>query len=400
MSKECPSPARSKTNGTKPFKKQRKINRPSEQVEHIDSPSTAQLPASHELLKSQWAPPKSPTIQYNDTQTQAIVEDQSFFSSNPFEALHEKSKESDDVEKEDDEMNDLDYDPEGDDEDSSTDDDNDSVQEISPEEVDILMKDVDDDTDNVDSNITSSAATSVKLRTYVSSPNQLELPAEQSSQPALSNMKTSSATTQSFYIRYLREQQFDILSLQETHATPSTIPSMDTQFQAQQTFWTYYCGIVSFSTNYILTQIHTDHIFTSDRFLLCKVHHPHNFYEPFYILNVYAPADSNGARRSFFESMVTLLYELNDIITWNNLIISGDFNYDLARDIDSKRGLFKTSTAWTSPLENFFFNSMIHNSMNNIPTFQRTASITSTIDYIYLGGIIKSRLIDNSDLQN
>ena len=209
-------------------------------------------------------------------------------------------------------------------------------------------------------------------------------------------VKTSSATTQSFYIRYLREQQFDILSLQETHATPSTIPSMDTQFQAQQTFWTYYCGIVSFSTNYILTQIHTDHIFTSDRFLLCKVHHPHNFYETFYILNVYAPADSNGARRSFFGSMVTLLYELNDIITWNNLIISGDFNYDLARDIDSKRGLFKTSTAWTSLLENFFFNSMIHNSMNNIPTFQRTASITSTIDYIYLGGIIKSRLIDNS----
>jgi hypothetical protein len=87
ISKECPSPARSKKNGTKPFKKQRKINRASEQVEDIDSQSTAQLPPSHELLKSQWAPPKSPTILYNGTQTQAIVEDQSFFSSNPFEAL-------------------------------------------------------------------------------------------------------------------------------------------------------------------------------------------------------------------------------------------------------------------------------------------------------------------------
>ncbi|KAG1124689.1 hypothetical protein G6F38_013886 [Rhizopus arrhizus] len=187
MSKECPSPARSKNNGTKPFKKQRKINRSSEQVEDIDSQSTAQLPPSHELLKSQWAPPKSPTTLYNGTQTQSIVEDQSFFSSNPFEALHEKSKEGDDEEKEDEEMNDPDYDPKGDDEDSSTDDDTDSVQEISPEEVDILMKDVDDDIDNVDSNITSSASTSLKLRTYVSSPNQQELPAEQSSQPALSN---------------------------------------------------------------------------------------------------------------------------------------------------------------------------------------------------------------------
>jgi exonuclease III len=90
-------------------------------------------------------------------------------------------------------------------------------------------------------------------------------------------VKTASSITQSFYIRYLREQKFDILSLQETHATPSTIPSMDTQFQAQQTFWTYYCGIVSFSNNYILTQINTAHIFQSDRFLLCKVHHPHQF---------------------------------------------------------------------------------------------------------------------------
>ncbi|KAI9361881.1 hypothetical protein BD770DRAFT_308904, partial [Pilaira anomala] len=121
------------------------------------------------------------------------------------------------------------------------------------------------------------------------------------------------------------------LSIQETHATPSTISTLDTQFQAQQTFWTYYCGIISFSPDYILTPINTNNYYSSDRFILCKVHHPHQFYEPFYIMNIYAPADSNVNRRSFFEALSDLLYNLRDTITWDNLIISGDFNYDMAR---------------------------------------------------------------------
>ncbi|KAI9336056.1 hypothetical protein BD770DRAFT_298783, partial [Pilaira anomala] len=149
------------------------------------------------------------------------------------------------------------------------------------------------------------------------------------------------------------------LSLQETHANPTSIPSLDIQFQAQQTFWTPNCGIISFSTDYILTKITTDMYFTSDRFILCKVHHPHNFYHPFYVLNIYAPSDSNTARRTFFESLGDMLFQMIDTISWDNLIISGDFNYDFYRDIQSGKGLFKTSQQWIAILQNSFYNSML-----------------------------------------
>ncbi|KAI9349940.1 hypothetical protein BD770DRAFT_413155 [Pilaira anomala] len=113
-------------------------------------------------------------------------------------------------------------------------------------------------------------------------------------------------------------------------------------------------------------------------------------------MNIYVPADSNVNRRSFFEALSDLLYNLRDTITWDNLIISGDFNYDMTRDIDSNKGLYKTSTQWLSILEIKFYNAMIHNEMQHIPTFQRTAGIVSTIDYIYLGHVITTRLVDNS----
>lgn len=95
-------------------------------------------------------------------------------------------------------------------------------------------------------------------------------------------IKTQSTAVQSAYIRYLRLQKFDIMSLQETHASPSSRTSLDMQFQAQQSFWTYHCGIVSFSSEFALTLIDGSPLYASDHYLLCKVEHPHQFYEPFF----------------------------------------------------------------------------------------------------------------------
>ncbi|KAG1506010.1 hypothetical protein G6F47_010929 [Rhizopus delemar] len=93
---------------------------------------------------------------------------------------------------------------------------------------------------------------------------------------------SQSSPVQSAYIRYLRLQKFDIMSLQETHASPSSRTSLDMQFQAQQSFWTYHCGIVSFSSEFALTLIDGSPLYASDHYLLCKVEHPHQFYEPFF----------------------------------------------------------------------------------------------------------------------
>jgi hypothetical protein len=95
-------------------------------------------------------------------------------------------------------------------------------------------------------------------------------------------VKKSKPATQSSFIRYLRLQQFDILSLQETHASDTTIPSLNMHLQAKQTFWTEHCGIVSFSPSYVISQISTNHIYMhlSDSYYV-KFNTLINFMHPF-----------------------------------------------------------------------------------------------------------------------
>ena len=207
-------------------------------------------------------------------------------------------------------------------------------------------------------------------------------------------VKAGHPQTQSSYLRYLRLQQFHIISLQETHAKPPNITPIELQLQAQQYLWTYYCGIASFSSDYILTKIATNHIYDSERYILCKVHHPHNFFEPFFILNLYAPASSaNRPRQEFFQSIYTMLSTLSDTLDIERLIISGDFNYDYERDIDKAPRIVKTSLEWIGYLDQHFHNCLLHNNMNTIPTYQHALS---TIDYIFAGSALRNLVKDAS----
>jgi exonuclease III len=208
--------------------------------------------------------------------------------------------------------------------------------------------------------------------------------------------RAKQSSTQSSLIRYLRLQQFDILSLQETNASTSSIPSLNILFQARQTFWTEHCGMISFSPTYILTPVTTEHIFKSNRYLLCQVQHPHQFYEPFHILNIYAPASSNPDRRNFFLAILNMLTELTDTIDLTRLIVSGDFNYDYLRDIASGKANHKTNPQWVSFLQESFYNCMMHNDLDTIPTFQRNVEITSCIDYIYAGTSLQYSILDTA----
>ncbi|KAK4518210.1 2-oxoisovalerate dehydrogenase subunit alpha, mitochondrial [Mucor velutinosus] len=205
-------------------------------------------------------------------------------------------------------------------------------------------------------------------------------------------VKAGHPQTQSSYLRHIRLQQFNIISLQETHATDTTITSIELQLQAQQYLWTYYCGIVSYSSDYILTKIATSHLYESDRYIFCKVHHPHSFYEPFYILNLYAPATSDHRpRQEFFESIYTLLSTLSETIDLERLLISGDFNYDYARDINNASRISRTSLNWLGYLDQHFHNCMTLNDMDTVPTYQHAFS---TIDYVYAGHALRHLLSD------
>ncbi|KAK4521701.1 uncharacterized protein ATC70_004235 [Mucor velutinosus] len=205
-------------------------------------------------------------------------------------------------------------------------------------------------------------------------------------------VKVGHPQTQSPYLRHLRLQQFNIISLQETHATDTTITSIELQLQAQQYLWTYYCGIVSYSSGYILTKIATSYLYESDRYILCKVHHPHSFYEPFYILNLYAPATSDHCpRQEFFESIYNLLSTLSETIDLERLLLSGDFNYDYVRDITNATRIVKTSLNWLGYLEQHFHNCLILNDMDSVPIYQHASS---TIDFIFAGQALRHLLSD------
>lgn len=83
---------------------------------------------------------------------------------------------------------------------------------------------------------------------------------------ANSLVKSQSSNTQKEYIRYLRLQNFQILCLQETHAsTPSIIDSLNILLQPTQSNWTKHVGIVSFSSDYDISIIDTSSSFSSDR---------------------------------------------------------------------------------------------------------------------------------------
>jgi endonuclease/exonuclease/phosphatase family metal-dependent hydrolase len=92
-----------------------------------------------------------------------------------------------------------------------------------------------------------------------------------------------------------------------------------------------------------------------------------------------------------------MLTELADSIDLTRLIISGDFNYDYQRDIISGTGHHaKTNLEWVSFLQESFYNCMLHNDPDTIPTFQRNADITSCIDCIYAGSMLQHSVTDAS----
>ncbi|KAG1323200.1 hypothetical protein G6F63_013089 [Rhizopus arrhizus] len=208
-------------------------------------------------------------------------------------------------------------------------------------------------------------------------------------------IKTHAPQIQKDYIRYLRLQKYDILCFQETHAsTPELIQSLDIYFQAKESHWTPHVGILSFNSNFYITTIDTSATFISTRFQLCKVEHPQHFYDPFYILNIYASAHSNKERREFFDKLTVMLYAMQEHIPFDRLIIAGDFNYSNFR-VD--RISYATSSNWRILLDSCFQNCMEMNDMSAIPTFQRHQSntlVSSVIDYIYAGLNIHHTLKD------
>lgn len=231
-------------------------------------------------------------------------------------------------------------------------------------------------------------------------------------------VKINHNNTSSDFIRHLRQQQYDILCLQESHVSDDAlIQSMNIQFQTQSTIWSAHCGIVSLNPSLVLQPLF---ITLDQRVIACQINHANDLFPPVTIINIYAPA-SPGPRKIFYEQIMTLpifqipeLYpflsedtshhiEQNPVDTFiRPMVILGDFNYHAnSYAIDNTNytndHFFPPSTQASidsirqpSPqhlwheflLTHFRECTHSRDTDSFVPTFRRGTSC-STIDYIY-----------------
>ncbi|ORZ07165.1 hypothetical protein BCR42DRAFT_336582, partial [Absidia repens] len=180
-------------------------------------------------------------------------------------------------------------------------------------------------------------------------------------------------------IRHLYSQSLSLLAVQESHATETHQPTLNKYFPNQnQTLWTSDCGLISFSPDYQIQPIP----FTNDsRCLAAKVTHSTNLFHPFFVLVIYAPANSPTARQLFFNNLTANLQSPDSPLPLDNLVILGDFNYSF---ISTNRTLGLTGE-WSRLLSSHFTNCLSINSDNYLlPTFfHAVAHHPPTIDHIF-----------------
>ncbi|KAG1468931.1 hypothetical protein G6F56_003553 [Rhizopus delemar] len=190
--------------------------------------------------------------------------------------------------------------------------------------------------------------------------------------------KQQQAMKTSQFIRYLRLSGYDILVLQETHASSYAIQEqLNLQMQTQSSVWTHHCGIVSLNPKYL---IHTRYIGTDNRCILSDISlHTNDSSQSLpisnialTILNLYAPA-TYSSRKLFFESL-TQLPPFSDTLSApnSNILIMGDFNYRLYKPTG-------INATWTDMLHVFYHDCF---AADKQITFKRGHS-SSIIDHIF-----------------
>ncbi|KAG1469191.1 hypothetical protein G6F56_003395 [Rhizopus delemar] len=205
--------------------------------------------------------------------------------------------------------------------------------------------------------------------------------------------KISSPQSRQSFIRYLRSQSYDILTLQETHAEDLEIQdTLNIPFNTKSAYRTKHFGIVCLNPSILITPT----LVTIDqRLMVCDISHKQRLFEPFTVITIYAPAQPIS-NREFFKNILQLpTFKSNTIedsnsstppVPLSRVILTGDFNYDL------NKGITGHQKGWNEYVQLHYFNCL--NSASTQRTFQRGSS-SSTIDYIYASPVLHSSLISS-----
>ncbi|KAG0974193.1 hypothetical protein G6F29_012368 [Rhizopus arrhizus] len=257
-------------------------------------------------------------------------------------------------------------------------------------------------------NFTSYPTTVPESRSFSQAENQYDSPSSRNKQVNInvgslncrSLIKTNQPTTSSEFIRFLRSQSLDLLTLQETHASdPEQQQILDMKFQTKSSVWSHYCGIVSLNPSLVLSSAFVDR---DQRLIACTASHMNHTFEPFTIVTIYAPASLSPRRQYYYNIMQLPIFSLirdppiDDIDTTDfnqcyhlnhRLLITGDFNYSPSfyhnhTNLPTQTPLHAAQKDWHEFLLTNF-TELTHPSLDApLPTFQRGSS-SSTLDYIF-----------------
>ncbi|KAI8635934.1 hypothetical protein BD408DRAFT_118786, partial [Parasitella parasitica] len=113
------------------------------------------------------------------------------------------------------------------------------------------------------------------------------------------------------FIRYLRTLDYDILVLQETHATDSiTMDLLNNHFQSKSSHWTQHCGIVSLSTKFSIHPISEG--IDGGRYILASIHLTQDYEQSTTtpplatILNIYGRSALHSVRSAFYLELLDI----------------------------------------------------------------------------------------------
>ncbi|KAG1087739.1 hypothetical protein G6F42_020503 [Rhizopus arrhizus] len=178
------------------------------------------------------------------------------------------------------------------------------------------------------------------------------------------------------FSRILRSLPYDILALQETHASTEQLQiRFNLSLQVSSSNWTPHCGLVTFNSSLTLIPLWSS---TDGRIMATKVTHTSSLFEPITIYVMYAPATST-ARFNF-------LHDSDHIFQYNRspadrCILMGDFNHNLHRPTRSNRALLWyrwIQQHWHDPIH-------VNSDYRDIPTFRNI----STIDFLLVTNDLK-----------
>ncbi|EPB89721.1 hypothetical protein HMPREF1544_03384 [Mucor circinelloides 1006PhL] len=196
--------------------------------------------------------------------------------------------------------------------------------------------------------------------------------------------KIAATSTRSQFIRYLRTRSLDLLALQETHASSTSLQDMfHSQFQAKSSIWSPHCGLVSFSSDISFSN---SIVSICGRIISTTISHSSDAFEPFSITVVYLPA----FRSERFHFLSSILTDFRSVFSSSpsRSTFLGDFNYTYSNASSSRNR--QAPRSWLQYyIDDYFLDGVTPTGKASSVTFQRGIS-HSCIDYIMFSNDLAS----------